>query len=396
MAWWSQPEALARFVEDLIRAELVRLRPGQDWPAGPWNPTLTWGRGGLGLDSLEMVELSSALIEALHLAAAGFEDALLARPSLAGWLDVCRLSLPLCGDQLVFRTSGSTGRPRSVPHRLDHLLREVEILADLVRPTRILAAVPAHHIYGFLFTILLPDHCACPVLPIPRTVPGALASLLQPGDAVIGHPAYWQGFLRAGGRVGPGVTAITSTAPAPDGVFAALMAAGMARVLELYGSTETAGVGWRTDDGPFTLLPYWSVSPDGDSVISRDPSGAPTSITLPDRLLQRADGRFQVIGRRDDIVQVGGVNVSPQAVRDRLVSHPMIAAAAVRLMRPEEGTRLKAFIVPVPESPVEHVQATLIAWINEHFPAPERPRALTFGAALPMTAMGKAADWPIP
>jgi acyl-coenzyme A synthetase/AMP-(fatty) acid ligase len=91
---------------------------------------------------------------------------------------------------------------------------------------------------------------------------------------------------------------------------------------------------------------------------------------------------------------VGGVNVSPARVRACLLEHPLVQDAAVRLMRPEEGHRLKAFIVPRPELPPgDDWQTELRRWIDGRLTPPERPRALRFGPALPQGTMGKDADW---
>ncbi|NNU45045.1 AMP-binding enzyme [Ramlibacter montanisoli] len=68
--------------------------------------------------------------------------------------------------------------------------------------------------------------------------------------------------------------------------------------------------------------------------------------------------------------------------------------AAVRLMRPDEGTRLKAFIVTRPPAPpAPTLLADLQHWIDRELSTPERPKAIRFGAQLPVTPSGKAADW---
>jgi acyl-coenzyme A synthetase/AMP-(fatty) acid ligase len=74
--------------------------------------------------------------------------------------------------------------------------------------------------------------------------------------------------------------------------------------------------------------------------------------------------------------------------------HPAVADAAVRLMRPDEGRRLKAFVVPrADDSAATELAAQLSGWIAERLTAPERPAAWTFGARLPRQASGKPADW---
>ncbi len=89
---------------------------------------------------------------------------------------------------------------------------------------------------------------------------------------------------------------------------------------------------------------------------------------------------------------VGGVIVDPARVRDVLRAHPGVADAAVRLMRPAEGIRLKAFLVPRPGHSGT-LRAEVSAYADDVLSAPERPRAYRIGSALPRTTTGKPADW---
>ena len=96
----------------------------------------------------------------------------------------------------------------------------------------------------------------------------------------------------------------------------------------------------------------------------------------------------------DAAVQVGGHNVYPGHVAARLRNHPAVKAAAVRLMTPAEGDRLKAFVAPRQPGVCEDLlRRELTLWCQEHLTAPERPRAFSFGAELPTNAQGKPMDW---
>ena len=67
----------------------------------------------------------------------------------------------------------------------------------------------------------------------------------------------------------------------------------------------------------------------------------------------------------------------------------------MRLMRPSEGTRLKAFIVPRdPAGDPAALRAELQDFATQ-LPFHEQPRAYTIGPVLPRTAMGKLAEWPV-
>ena len=396
MAWWRNDGALRRFVHDLVATELGRLRPGRPrLPERPWPDALAIDADGLGADSLELIELSGALAEALGLGRSGLADVLLGRRTLGDWQATCRESLARFDDAIVFRSSGSTGAPHPCRHTLATLHQEVAALATLLPASRILGAVPAHHIYGFLFTILLPQRLGAAVVELPRSGPAGLAGHLRPGDVVVAHPAYWRGVRRACDAVPGGVTGVTSTAPCPPELFEDLRGAGFARLVEIYGASETGGIGWRERPGPFTLLPHWTRDPRGERLLARNPAGELAAVSPQDRLEWFSERSFAVLTRHDGAVQVGGVNVFPERVRAMLRRHPLVADARVRLMRPLEGDRLKAFIVPHSEVDSPAARAALAGWIDRELPVAERPRALTFGAALPIGPLGKPADWEI-
>ena len=75
-AWWARGNFLQRVVADLLAAELGAMRPGRPPPPAPWALDVEFVRD-LGADSLELMGLGTALVEALHLDA-GIDERLLA------------------------------------------------------------------------------------------------------------------------------------------------------------------------------------------------------------------------------------------------------------------------------------------------------------------------------
>ncbi len=388
-------------LRDLIVEEMGRLRPGLPPPdpaalaADAWLSESPDGGPALGADSLELMTLATAASELFALRESGLEDLLLARRRLGDWVELVLRARDLADTRLTFRTSGSTGEPKACRHDLRHLLTEVEALDALLRPARVLAAVPAHHIYGCLFTVLLPAGRGLPVLELRDRPPPTALSQARAGDIVVGHPAFWRLALRGAEKVAPGVTAVTSTAPCPREVWDGLADLGIARIVEVYGSSETAGLGWReAPDAPFVLFDHWQRA--GEGIARRDGAAPAEPLALPDAAHWLDDRRFQVRGRRDGAVQIGGVNVHPEQVRRALLEHPAVAEAAVRPMSPAEGGRLKAFVVPRDAAADPRaVQTEVLAWADRRLTAPERPRAIAVGRALPRNPLGKPADWSV-
>lgn len=403
--WWEGGDALLRFVVDLITAEARHLRPASRLP-----PTVSivsdtrLDEAGLGFDSLERLQIAAALSEALHFHEGGLENHLLEKSTVGEWCEIAVKSLARFSAFQTFRTSGSTGIPKSCSHPLAGLEQEVGALLELLpNGRRILAAVPCHHIYGFLFTVLLPRRLGnVPVLDVRGHAPEAIATIARQGDIVIGHPAFWAACVRAASSGwSPGVTGVTSTAPCPAETAVALTVAGLSRLLQVHGSSETAGLGWRDDPhGPYTLLRHWKrdtgeqlsrTSPSGDDAAAGSVVGV-----LPDKVEWMDQRRYRLGGRLDGAVQVGGINVFPHRVSEVLLRHPGVAASAVRLMRPSEGLRLKAFIVPRGRDiDVELLRQSLDAFATDKLSVAERPRAYSFGSVLPTDNMGKADDWQI-
>lgn len=395
-AWWHRPGALHRFICDLIAAELVRLRPGYRPRDGPWEPHVRLAED-LGFDSLERLQLATAVAEATHFHSSGVDDSLLAVQTLGQWTQALALGLESFSAELTFRTSGSTGRPKWCLHRLADLEAEVELIAALLGGGgRLFSAVPSHHIYGFLFTILLPARLGCEAIDVRMLLPGGLAPRFASGDIVVGHPDFWRAYVRTAVPLGSPVTGVTSTGPCPLELARSVAARGL-RFVDVYGSSETAGIGWRDDPAAaYRLFDHWRRGA-GDRELIRHSPGAPDRpFTVPDRLEWEGERFVRPAGRSEGAVQVGGTNVFPARIAELLASHPDVADAAVRLMRADEGDRLKAFIVPRrPNTDRATLLADLGVWIDARLTTPERPRSIVFGDRLPVGLMGKPADWPI-
>lgn len=256
---------------------------------------------------------------------------------------------------------------------------------------RFITLTPRQHLYGLSFAVFFSvfDIPSTPLAPIPLQ---PWFSLLHDGDVVAGFPLFWEYFLKAGNTFPAGVTAVTSTGPCPKGLFNRLKQAGAAQVIELYGASETGGIGVRySEEEPFQINDYWEVSK-GEKIPHIHRKGIDGWLPFPDEVQFVPPRGIFPLKRTDRVVQVAGVNVSLTQVERVLQQHPAVKACRVRLMRPEEGKRLKAFIVLHPGYK-EDVLADLRAYLSKHLSSHEMPRAFTFGENLPLNAMGKDSDW---
>jgi 4-coumarate--CoA ligase len=373
----------------------------------------------LAADSLERMTLSAALSDAVPLGSADDADALFTDLRLGAWGHLAQRSWATQPTTLRFRTSGSTGRPKTCKHRVIDLAQEVHALAEVIGPVRrIVSAVRCHHIYGFLFTLMLPqvpglrlldptapgdraddgNTGAVPVLDLCGRPVASVLARLQPGDLVIGFPDWWRALGRSARELPSGVIGVTSTAPCPDDVCEPLMAAGLSRLLHIYGSSETAGIGWR--DWPqahYTLLPAWQAAPDAPDRITRHSwDGQQQTCALPDEVQWLGPRTLQPLARRDGAVQVGGINVHLGAVRQQIMAQGDVADAVLRLHDFGGQPRLKLFVVPRDASlQPDALVAALREFAQRHLAPPARPAHISVGPALPVNAAGKACDWPV-
>ncbi len=319
--------------------------------------------------------------------------------------------------RIVFKSSGSTGQPtRSVQNYADMVAESHNLTANLDKTVRVIGVVPRHHIYGFYYLVMLPLALWVPVLSFPPLYTTLLSSCLRRGDLLVAFPLFWKSVAGLGHRLPDGLDGSSSTGPCPALLILELMKLGLGQMLETYGSSETGGIGRRYHpEQPYVLFQHWELetSP-GSNASAEDAVAAGRRIKrrlpdgkfgpvmdMPDLVEWCGERSFVPIRRTDQAVQVGGENVYPQRVADCIKAHPRVADCVVRLMRPEEGQRLKAFVVLKNDSLDNHspIRQEMARQLAKHcratLRAAECPRSFRFGPSVPKSSIGKDADWDI-
>lgn len=257
---------------------------------------------------------------------------------------------------LVLFTSGSTGNPEPVAKSFAQLETELTALeiqwgAQLANAT-ITSSVSHHHIYGLLFRLLWPLCAGRPFVVRERDYWEELAGDARCNQplAIISSPAHLSRIPPLNWPAQAQIAAIFCSG-APLATSAALLAKAQLgqAITEVYGSTETGGIGWREQDkGPdWTCLPGVQVALDSsDSLLQVRSGHLPDGAwyTGADRARLEADGRFSLCGRADRIAKVGGKRISLSAIERVLEQQEGVAQARVILL-PERGDRLGAVVV---------------------------------------------------
>ncbi len=299
-------------------------------------------------------------------------------------------------------TSGTTGPMTSWPKSSAELLGEAAALGQTfdVRPgDRILGTVPPGHIYGLLFTILLPlMHGAAFSRESPHHAEAVSHTLdRHQANMLVTVPAQ----LRALGALAAdslsGLRRVfSSTGPLPDPVAKAFFARHEIAITEILGSTETGGIASRIRDAressdwqPFEEVQI-SVGQEGQLEVDSPfvQSDLPRPFETADLVRLNADGTFTHLGRSDGIVKIGGRRVSIQEVEDCIRQLPGVEDASVVAV-PTEGARGNQLLAAV--VPASCAVSELKTALRKKFEPTCLPRRFICVDALPRETNGKLA-----
>ncbi|OGR96412.1 MAG: hypothetical protein A2016_12950 [Elusimicrobia bacterium GWF2_62_30] len=314
-------------------------------------------------------------------------------------------------------TSGSAGGRKGVPKTLANIEEELAALERTFGPavgdSAVLATVSHQHIYGLLFRLFWP---LCSGRPFISETPLLWDELpsggpLPPAVCLVSSPAHLNRVCSPGADINPppGCRAVFSSgAPLAAEAALAIRARWGLPVREVFGSTETGGVGWRVQSGP-EASPLWaplpgvrvSASRGGRLRVSSPFVSPPLSggwRAMGDRGEVLPDGRFGSAGRVDRVVKVAGKRLSLDEMERRLKGHPWVAAAVLSVL--EDGPPGRAFIgalLVLNPAGKENLAAggrpaaarEFRRFLSGHFDAVTLPRFFRYAASIPLNSQGK-------
>lgn len=306
--------------------------------------------------------------------------------------------------ELVIFTSGSNGLPKPIYKRYRELLNELNTLEAAfgagLDDALFVGTVSHQHIYGLLFRLLWPLSAGRPLYSEAFQDPAGILRLAAQRPLVwVASPAHLK-RLRDDlpwDAAKPPRAIFSSGGPLPADSASHLAAHAGVSATEVYGSSETGGIGWRRqppDDGAWTLLPGLALTQQADHTRLASPHVDGGETALDDHLALLDEHRFRLGGRRDRIVKVEEKRIALAQVEQALADHP--AVAEVRVLQPWGEQRLGAVLVltPVGERQLEEQgRAAVTTALREHLAATLEPLAVPrrwrLVARLPETAQGK-------
>jgi len=358
-------------------------------------------------------ETGPRIASAIHISSASSDKSVqVLRPASANGAGAVMDDEPL----LKF-SSGSTAKPKGIALTAANVLAETENVAatlELGPGDRILSGVPLFHSYGLDLGLLPTLYSGTTLVLEDSFVPRrTMRRLADEVSVFLGVPAQYRAFLAAQIETPPDLSSVrwllSCTAPlAPDTVAEFGERFGVP-ICQHYGSSETgavtnhvpaevaarpASVGRPVSGVRVEVDAEGEVVVESEAVARRYVLGAPPGESLlRDGVFRTGDlgridsgGFLTIDGRRDAMINVGGLKVSPAEVAATLERHSAVREAAV-LGFPDGRSEEVVYAVIESSGPVGEDE--LIVWCRESLAPHKVPRRIEIRDALPRTATGK-------
>ncbi|MDR3336112.1 MAG: acyl--CoA ligase, partial [Treponema sp.] len=326
---------------------------------------------------------------------------------------------------IMMYTSGTTGKPKAVQQRLTEFENDNRFIlskwGDEFLKRRLCSTVSQHHIYGLLFSILLPFTAAVPFCRRRVEFPEEFLNFTGDSYMIITVPAFLKRAVEQFGeaKAGPAVSgepaanaaALYEKLPLNEpwifssgGVLPPETARKTERIfgfwpLEVYGSTETSGIAYRQSKDGMEWTPFdnaqISKNEEGCLVVRspyiKDPAGFITG-DMADIL---ADGRFLLKGRADSIVKIEEKRISLPEVESRLLQSGLVSDVCVVAMEDRRQYLAAALVLNgAGKSGFENQEKAGInryfsEYLLQFFENTVLPKKWRYPDALPLDAQGK-------
>lgn len=319
-------------------------------------------------------------------------------PDALAPLDGSPLRVPASQVAVIGFTSGSTGTPTpnaktwgSFATSNRQNMQALQPLWSGCEGADIVATVPSQHMYGMEMTAVMPllgphaVHAARPFFP--ADVAQAVEQARAP-RCLVTTPVHLRALLASDVDL-PELACITSaTAPLPVELARAAEARYRAPLIEFFGSTETCIFASRRTaiEAAWTPMADVRLLPQATGTLVHAPQLA-APVALADVMQLDGEGRFRVLGRAADLLEIAGKRASLAALTRRLLAIEGVEDAVVFQLDEVDaaGVRRIAALVVAPAREVDAIQAVLRSAIDPVF----LPRPLVRVDALPRNATGK-------
>ena len=347
------------------------------------------------------------------------------------------VTAPTTRDDMCFwlYTSGSTGKPKGAVHTHADLKLTDELYAapilGITERDICYSVAKLFFAYGLGNALTFPMSVGATTVLLPhRPTPDLVADILKKHQVTVFYavPTFYAGFLASAAAPERGELKISCCVSAGEALppdvgrrwserygVDILDGIGSTEMLHIYLSNRPGEVKYGTSGKPIAGYDLRLVDDDGNVITRCGEMGelqvrGPTSAMMywnnreqsrttflgdwtrsGDKYVEDDDGYFVYCGRRDDMLKVSGMYVSPFEVEGVLQSHPDVLEAAVvgwpdddRLIKPKAFVVLKA-----PDKAGDAFARALQDHCRQKLAPYKYPRWLEFRTELPKTATGK-------
>jgi len=332
-------------------------------------------------------------------------------------------------------TSGSTGKPKGAVHTHADLKLTDDLYAGpilgITESDVCFSVAKLFFAYGLGNALTFPMSVGATTVLLPhRPTPDLVAEILKKHQITIFYavPTFYAGFLASPAAPQRGELKIRRCVSAGEALppdvgrrwsdrygIDVLDGIGSTEMLHIFLSNRAGDVRYGTSGKPIAGYDLRLVDDDGKIITARGEMGelqvrGPTSAMMywnnreqsritflgewtrsGDKYIEDDDGYFVYCGRRDDMLKVSGMYVSPFEVEGALQSNPEVLEAAV-VGWPDEDKLIKPKAFVVLKSPEKACAALAQALQNEcrqKLAVYKYPRWIEFRTELPKTATGK-------
>jgi acyl-coenzyme A synthetase/AMP-(fatty) acid ligase len=297
-------------------------------------------------------------------------------------------------------TGGTTGTPQLWSKTPKNLLAEVSYLAAAFQITardKILATVPANHIYGLLYSLLLPLICGAAVGPDTPSYPQEIGNALADTKATlfISIPVHYRALRESPVRRHLLRMAFSSAGALAEEDDSAFSNATGIPVTEIYGSTETGGIAYRKRaEGQTSLTTFscvevrmekeklWVRSDFLSAELTKNEDGF---FQTSDRAAPEGSTGFRLLGRSDGIVKVGGKRVDLMQIQELLKCESGVRDAYVFSLPVDSGRENEILAIIEGKIEEERLRTFALKRLETH----AHPRRIRIVEKIPVSPSGK-------
>ncbi len=249
-------------------------------------------------------------------------------------------------------TGGTTGSPQLWTKTGANIFGEALFLSRhyaITAEDRILATVPPHHIYGLLFSVVLPLVSGAAVIHQTPSFPSEIAKTVDTykPTILVAVPAHYRSLIHQSLPGNSIRLAFSSAGMLGEQENSAFFTRNHVGITEIFGSTETGGIGERNrcrGDDHFTAFPALDLKIHQNRLEVRSPFISPDLplddegfFLTADRVEPCSDNGFIFTGRSDNITKVGGKRVDLDEIKTVILQQPEVHDCLLVALAEESG-----------------------------------------------------------